>query len=158
MATGTHRGVTIRNARPDDYGRVIEVLDEWWGFRNMTPMLPKLFFVHFEQTNFVAEGPEGELAGFLCGFLSQTYADEAYVHFGGVNPDFRRSGVGRALYERFFAVMREHGRTTVRCITGTVNERSVAFHTSIGFEVERVDDDYDGPGEGRELMRARVEP
>src|SRR5262249_25510533 len=35
---------TIRHAEPSDYGRVITVIDEWWGGRRMAPMLPKLFF------------------------------------------------------------------------------------------------------------------
>ena len=37
----------------------------------MVDMLPKLFFVHFRDTSFVAER-NGELSGFLVGFLSQS--------------------------------------------------------------------------------------
>ena len=51
----------------------------------MVDMLPKLFFVHFRDTSFVAER-DGELAGFLVGFLSQSEPEEAYVHFVGVSP------------------------------------------------------------------------
>jgi ribosomal protein S18 acetylase RimI-like enzyme len=139
----------LRHAEPADYGRVIEVIDHWWGGRAMAAMLPKLFFVHFRDTSFVAE-EDGELAGFLCGFRSQTYADEAYVHFVGVDPDRRTSGLGRALYERFFEAVEP--RTVVRAVTAPVNERSVAFHRAIGFEVERVDEDYDGRGQARVLL------
>jgi ribosomal protein S18 acetylase RimI-like enzyme len=139
----------IRHAEPSDYARVIEVVDEWWGGRSMAPMLPKLFFVHFRDTSFVAED-DGALAGFLCGFRSQTFDDEAYVHFMGVSPAARGSGLGRALYERFFEAVRP--RTIVRAVTSPVNERSVAFHRAIGFEVERVDEDYDGRGEARVLL------
>ncbi len=119
-------------------------------------MLPKLFFIHFEGTSFVAEDEAGELAGFVCGFLSQTEDDEAYIHFVGVDPDVRGAGVGRALYERFFEEVREGGRSTVRCVTSPVNDRSVAFHESLGFEVERVVPDYDGPGEDRVLLVRRL--
>ena len=59
----------------------------------MAPMLPKLFFIHFEGTSFVAEDEEGELRGFVCGFLSQTAADEAYIHFVGVEPGARGDGL-----------------------------------------------------------------
>jgi ribosomal protein S18 acetylase RimI-like enzyme len=141
---------TIRHAEPTDYGRVIAVIDEWWGGREMAAMLPKLFFVHFHDTSFVAE-EEGELAGFLCGFRSQTYDDEAYVHFVGVDPERRAAGLGRALYERFFAAVAP--RTVVRAVTSPVNERSVAFHRALGFEIERVDESYDGAGEARVLLR-----
>ena len=75
----------VRPAGPRDYDRVISVLDDWWDGRQMHNMLPRLFFVHFQETCFVAE--EGsELTGFLAGFLSQTYPDEAYIHFAGVHP------------------------------------------------------------------------
>jgi predicted GNAT superfamily acetyltransferase len=143
----------IRHADPSDYARVIAVVNEWWGGRSMTPMLPKLFFVHFRDTSFVAE-VDGALAGFLCGFRSQTFDDEAYVHFMGVSPASRGSGLARALYERFFEAVRP--RSVVRAVTSPVNERSVAFHRAIGFEVERVDEDYDGAGEARVLLVRRL--
>ena len=136
----------IRHAEPGDHARVVAVVDEWWGGRSMAAMLPKLFFVHFRDTSFVAED-DGELAGFLCGFRSQTFENEAYIHFVGVDPGRRGSGLGRELYERFFAAIAP--RTIVRAITSPVNERSVAFHQALGFEIEGVDDDYDGRGEPR---------
>jgi len=141
--------VLIRPAEPADYGRVIAVIDEWWGGRQMTAMLPKLFFVHFRDTSFVAED-DGALAGFLCGFRSQTFEDEAYVHFLGVDPAQRGSGLGRELYQRFFDAVAP--RSVVRAVTAPVNERSVAFHRAIGFEVDRVDEDYDGRGQSRVLL------
>jgi ribosomal protein S18 acetylase RimI-like enzyme len=145
--------MVIRHSEPADYGRVISVVDDWWGGRAMAAMLPKLFFVHFRDTSFVAEA-DGELAGFLCGFRSQTYDDEAYVHFVGVDPAQRGAGLGRLLYERFFEAVRP--RSVVRAVTSPVNERSVAFHQAIGFEVERVDDEYDGRGEARVLLVKRL--
>lgn len=149
-------GVTIRHAKPSDYGRVIGRVNVWWGGRDMAPVLPKLFFLHFEGTSFVAEDEEGDLVGFLCGFLSQTNADEAYVHFVGITPDHRGEGLGRALYERFFDEVRAHGRRVVRCVTSPVNQESVAFHQTLGFEVDRVIEDYDGPGEDRVLLVKRL--
>ncbi len=119
----------------------------------MAAMLPKLFFVHFRDTSFVGED-SGELVGFLCGFRSQTYPDEAYVHFVGVDPGRRAAGLGRVLYERFFDAVAP--RTVVRAVTAPVNERSVAFHRALGFEVERIDEDYDGTGEARVLLVRRV--
>ena len=118
----------------------------------MAPILPKLFFIHFEGTSFVAEDTNGELLGFVCGFLSQTADDEAYIHFIGVTPEDRGDGLGRALYERFFEEARANGRTSVRCVTSPVNQGSLAFHEAMGFQVERVVEDYDGPGEDRVLL------
>jgi len=148
--------VTIRHAKPSDYGRVIARVNVWWGGRDMAPMLPKLFFLHFEGTSFVAEREDGELAGFLIGFLSQTHPDEAYVHFVGVAPEERGTGLGRTLYERFFDEVRAQGRSVVRCVTSPANADSVGFHTRLGFEVEGTVDDYDGQGESRVLLARRL--
>jgi ribosomal protein S18 acetylase RimI-like enzyme len=141
--------VLIRHAEPADYARVIPVVDAWWDGRRMAAMLPKLFFVHFRDTSFVAED-DGALAGFLCGFRSQTFDDEAYIHFVGVDPAQRGTGLGRALYERFFAAVEP--RSVVRAVTSPANERSLAFHRALGFEVERIDEDYDGQGQARALL------
>jgi ribosomal protein S18 acetylase RimI-like enzyme len=148
--------LTIRHAQPSDYGRVIGRINTWWGGRDMAPMLPKLFFLHFEGTSFVADDEEGQLAGFLCGFLSQTDSEEAYIHFVGVAPEQRGEGLGRELYERFFETVRAHGRTVVRCVTSPGNADSIAFHEALGFEVERVAKDYDGPGEDRVVFVKRL--
>jgi ribosomal protein S18 acetylase RimI-like enzyme len=46
----------------------------------------------------------------------------------------------------------------VRAVTAPVNESSVAFHRALGFEVERVDENYDGGGEARVLLRKDLAP
>src|SRR5690242_8681817 len=98
----------IRTARPDDHAAIVGVLD------------------HFHRTSFVAES-SGDLAGFLVGFVSPSLPDEAYVHFAGVHPDQRGTGLGRELYARFIAQAREHDRTVIRAITAPTNEASIAF-------------------------------
>jgi len=98
---------------------------------------------------------DGELVGFLIGFLSQTRMDESYIHFVGVAPEEQRSGLGAFLYQQFFAYSRDHGRSVVRAITSAANAGSFAFHTRMGFTAEAgpaeldgrpVQPDYDGPG------------
>ena len=152
----TPSSIVIRHAKPSDYGRVIGRINVWWGGRDMAPILPKLFFLHFEGTSFVAEDGTGDLVGFLCGFLSQTSDDEAYIHFVGVSPDKRGVGLGRSLYERFFDEVSSHGRSVVRCVTSPLNQESVGFHEALGFEIDRVVADYDGPGEDRVLLVKRL--
>jgi predicted GNAT superfamily acetyltransferase len=148
--------VEIRHAKPSGYGRVIGRVNVWWGGREMAPMLPKLFFLHFEGTSFVADREDGELAGFLVGFLSQTDPEAAYVHFVGVAPEERGSGLGRELYERFFEAVRADGRSVVHCVTSPANEDSLAFHRALGFEEERLVRDYDGRGEDRVELTRRL--
>ncbi len=136
---------------------MIAVVDDWWGGRHMRDMLPKLFFAHFRPTSFAAE-IDGRLAGFLCGFVSQTDPAIAYVHFVGVDPAWRGENIGRALYERLFAAARNAGCREVRAVTSPANGASIAFHRRIGFTPlpgpATVGDvpytpGYDGPGEDR---------
>ncbi len=127
--------MNIRNVRPSDYPTIIAVLDAWWGGRKMSAMLPRLFFEHFSNTSFIIE-ESGKIVAFLIGFLSQSQSDEAYIHFVGVNPEYRKQGFGRLLYEHFFSSARVNQRQTIRCVTSPINRTSIAFHTHMGFQIE----------------------
>ncbi|RBP04427.1 GNAT family N-acetyltransferase [Rossellomorea aquimaris] len=133
----------IRNVRSSDYGVISPLINEWWGGRQMSDMLPKLFFVHFKDTSFIAEH-DGEIVGFLIGFLSQSDENSAYIHFVGVNPEYRKRQIGKRLYEEFFMSVQMHNRGVVRAVTSPVNKGSIAYHTKMGFEVEQGDKDVDG--------------
>lgn len=150
----------IRYISPADYSSIISVLDEWWGGRQMSKMLPKLFFTHFCDTSFVVE-LDCKLIGFLVGFLSQSNPAEAYIHFVGIHPDFRKQRVGSILYQQFFQTVQAFDRVQVRCITSPLNKGSIAYHLRMGFEAEPSEIqedgvpyhlDYDGPGEHRVLF------
>jgi predicted GNAT superfamily acetyltransferase len=134
---------TIRAIRPSDYRPVISVIDDWWGGRHMADMLPRLFFEHFCDTCFTAE-QDGELAGFLVGFMSQYRPAEAYIHFAGVRPGERGRGLGRRLYECFFAAVQARDCQLVRAVTSPVNRDSVRFHRQLGFDIESGDAQVDG--------------
>ena len=70
----------IRHVDPTDYGPVITALNDWWGGRNMSDMLPRLFFVHFRDLSFVAMRGE-RIAGFLIDVARTKYnkRDEFYL-------------------------------------------------------------------------------
>lgn len=126
----------------------------------MSGMLPRLFFKYFRDTSFVLE-EEGDITAFLIGFLSQSTPEEAYIHFVGVHPEYRKKGYGRTLYRHFFDKVTEKGCRRVYCITSPVNQVSVAYHTRLGFQMMEGDfkidgtpvyQNYDGPGEDRVLF------
>jgi GNAT superfamily N-acetyltransferase len=133
----------LRHVHALDYDRVLAVIDSWWDGRPMSARLSHVFFSHFAPTSFVLEN-DAELVGFLLGFLSQTHPDEAYVHFVGVHPEYRRLGLGRRLYERFFAAAQMNGRRFARSITSPSNSPSIAFHRDLGFQVLNGDVVVDG--------------
>lgn len=127
--------LNIRTAIPEDHQRVISVIPDWWGGRDLTASVLKLFFMHFNTTTFVAE-KNHTLVGFLVGFLSQTHPNEGYIHFAGVHPDMRGEGLGRALYQEFFRVCMDHSRTIVRSCTAPENSLSINFHEAMGFTMK----------------------
>jgi GNAT superfamily N-acetyltransferase len=135
--------LTFRRPIPDDWARVMSVLPSWWDGRALRPMLPKVFFEHFRGSSLLVEH-EDRLVAFLIGFFCPDHADEAYVHFAGVAPEWRRAGLGTDLYRRFFALARANGRSVVRAVTAPVNSGSIAFHTALGFALLPGDDEVDG--------------
>ena len=136
-------GLTVRAARPADYDAIIAVVDDWWG-RAMSAGLPRLFLDHFFDTSLIAEH-DGELAGFLIGFLSPSQPEQAYIHFARVAPGWRRTGLARRLYEQFFDRARHDGRFVIKAITSPQNGPSIAFHQAMEFAVSDPIRDYDGP-------------
>ncbi|SET74913.1 hypothetical protein SAMN05421676_107173 [Salinibacillus kushneri] len=133
--------MVIRNIKSEDYTRIIPILSDWWDGRNMS--LPRLFFDHFQNTSFIVEN-DSEIIGFLIGFLSQSQHNEAYIHFIGVNPKYRKQGIASKLYKLFFEEVRKHGVNTVKCITSIVNKKSISYHTRIGFSIVPGDKEIDG--------------
>ena len=128
-------GVRFRRPTEADYPTIDRVIDDWWGGRKVDGLLPRLWLQHFTGTSWLAETEDGRLAGFLIGFHSPDLANVAYSRLIGTNPNLRMRGVGRALYERFFADARAAGRHEVRAITWPGNRASIAFHRALGFEV-----------------------
>lgn len=150
----------FRELRESDHAAVIAIVDEWWGGRHVADKLPRLFVRLFRETSFAIE-EDGELVAFLVGIVGSP-AEEAYVHFVGVRPGHRSSGIGRRLYEEFLGEARRRGCSSVRAITSPVNRGSIIFHGRMGFEVVEGDvetdgvsvhSDYDGDGKEKVVFR-----
>lgn len=152
--------VTFRRPTDTDHARIVVLVDEWWGGRRMRQSLPRLWFRHFTGTSWLAEGPDGRVAGFLVGFISRDDPATAYVHMIATDPNRRHRGLGRALYDRFFADAAAAGARRVTAVTWPGNRISIAFHRAMGFAIDDGPDtraiygtaaypDYDGDGEDR---------
>lgn len=153
--------IKFRNISEEDYSYIINNLNDWWGGREMTSMLPRLFFKYFNDTAFVAVA-DGKILGFIIGFFSQIDHRDAYVHFVGVDPEYRQQNIARQLYDFFTERVVGAGVEKIYCVTSPVNKNSIAFHKEIGFQIitgnkknaEGIDvfSDYDGSGEDRVLF------
>lgn len=153
-------GLRFRHPTEEDHARIVGLVDEWWGGRRMRALLPRLWFQHFASTSWIAEADDGRLAGFVVAFISQDDPTTGYVHMIAADPNRRRAGIGRVLYETVFGDLASRGVRRVKAVTWPGNRQSVAFHRSIGF---RIDDgpgtqnlygtpaypDYDGDGDDR---------
>jgi ribosomal protein S18 acetylase RimI-like enzyme len=158
--------MTIKTLEPSDYDFIIGELNEWWGGRNMTDMLPRLFFKNFNNTSFIIR-EQHVIVGFIIGLISQTDKTKAYVHFIGVNPTMRNKQIGKKLYAHFFRTVRKLGVEKVECVTSVNNENSIKFHQKIGFGIVNTDlvndagicyfINYDGPGEDRVLFQYNLQ-
>jgi len=135
--------INIRHGEPSDHERVVSVMPDWWGGRDLSSSVLKIFFIHFRNTTYIAEANK-KLVGFLVGFLSQSEKNVGYIHFVGVHPDHRRDGLGRLFYQRFFQVCKVNNRSIVKACTSPINELSIEFHLRMGFIIEPGDGIIDG--------------
>jgi ribosomal protein S18 acetylase RimI-like enzyme len=132
----------IRGITKNDFDQVVSVLDRWWGGPSREPAHP-IFFYELGEHALIAD-ENGEVIGFLLGFVAPTAPQVAYVHLVGIHPDYRRRGVGKRLYETFADRARRAGAARIKAITNVGNEGSIEFHRALGFEVAE-DADYAGP-------------
>lgn len=145
------RGIT-----KDDFDEIVTVMDQWWGGPAGMKPLP-IFYYEWGDDALVVED-NGTMVGFLLGFVTQRQPRIGYVHLVGIHPQYRRRGVGKALYEEFARRAEAQGASAIKAITSPGNEGSVEFHRALGFQIEEVSD-YAGPGRARFVFtRALTKP
>jgi GNAT superfamily N-acetyltransferase len=148
--------VKTRVARPRDYDRIVAVIDDWWG-RPVRASLPRLFLDHFWATSRVADDEHG-LAAFLVAFVSPSAPELAYLHFVGVRPDRRRSGLAESFYCDFLAYASSVGCRQARAVTVPENESSIRFHQRLGFHVSAPMPNYNGVGPAMVTFTRSLKP
>src|SRR5947209_13807026 len=85
------RPMNVRRITKDDFDRIVEVIDHWWGGPISTFAHPIFFYELGGMALVVEEG--GELIGFLLGFIAHEHESgdgrTGYVHLVGIHPDHR---------------------------------------------------------------------
>ncbi len=135
-----------RRITKHDFDQIVEVIDRWWGGPISTFAHPIFFYELGDRALIVEE--EGQMIGFLLGFVTPEGERTGYVHLVGIHPDFRRRGVGRLLYQTFTEACTAAGCTRMKAITTLGNDGSKAFHLAMGWDAAEVDD-YAGPARKR---------
>jgi ribosomal protein S18 acetylase RimI-like enzyme len=143
MTAGPTADLAFRRPTEADHRRVVAVVDDWWGGRRLRHLLPRLWFQHFCGTSWIADDGEGRLAGFIVAFVSADEPTTGYVHMIAADPNRRRAGIGRALYQHVFDDLGARGVGRIVAITWPGNRPSIDFHRALGFAVD------DGPGTER---------
>ncbi|MGA5320951.1 GNAT family N-acetyltransferase [Streptomyces seoulensis] len=114
----------------------------YWGERDLRSLHLQALVQEFGPTCLVARAEDG-IRGYVFGFV--TPDGTGYVHLIATREDARGIGLGGRLYRAFAEAAERHGAQRLKAITSVGNSGSIAFHRSLGFEAEVVDD-YDGPG------------
>jgi ribosomal protein S18 acetylase RimI-like enzyme len=138
-----------------DFDMIVQVVDHWWG-GPIAVLVHPIFFYEFGRWARVVEDTarEGRFVGFMLGFVTQPEGDGVavgYLHLVGIDPEYRRRGVARALYEDFRATCVREGCRRMKAITTVGNEASVRFHQALGFTAHE-EPDYAGPSRKRLVM------
>ncbi|QBJ90272.1 GNAT family N-acetyltransferase [Streptomyces seoulensis] len=134
--------IRIAPAGVDDFHRVLADHPRYWGERDLRSLHLLALVQEFGHTCLVARAEDG-IRGYVFGFV--TPDGTGYVHLIATREDARGAGLGRRLYTAFAKAAERHGARRLKAITSVGNSGSIAFHRSLGFEAEVVDD-YNGPG------------
>jgi GNAT superfamily N-acetyltransferase len=142
----------IRGIEKRDFDYIVSVFDSWWGGPSSEKASP-FFFHELGQYALIAE-EDGQVIGFLLGLVAAR-SQTGYVHLVGIDPNHRRRGVGKRLYQHFCALCQRIGLHELKAIGMVGHEASARFHTALGFEVRDVND-YAGPGRARVVFTKQL--
>jgi GNAT superfamily N-acetyltransferase len=140
------KSLQTRRITKKDFDEIVEVIDRWWDGPINTFAHPIFFYELGEQA--LAIEDDGQLIGFLLGFIAHEPARTGYVHLVGIHPEYRRRGVGRRLYDSFTDACIRARCERLKAITTLGNEGSQRFHLAMGWDACEIDD-YAGPGRKR---------
>ncbi|MGZ3424444.1 MAG: N-acetyltransferase family protein [Polyangiales bacterium] len=144
----------VRSMTKQDFDHVVQVVDHWWSGPIAILAHPMFFYELGKHAKVVDDIEKQKLVGFMLGFILPADEDRpavGYVHLVGIEPNYRRKGVARALYTDFTATCLGAGCRRLKAITTHGNEASIRFHEALGW-VAREDENYAGPGRKRVVL------
>jgi len=135
---------TIRLSRPTDAGSILAIYAPYianTSFTFETDIPAESEFAN-RIISYLANWPwlvcevDGVIAGYAYASryrerVAYQWSVECSVY---VHDDYHRSGIARALYTALFSILKKQGYRNVYAVINLPNERSVAFHESMGFQ------------------------
>jgi ribosomal protein S18 acetylase RimI-like enzyme len=160
-------GLGLRHPTEDDQPRLVAVADHWFAGRRIWPLVVRAWFRDFGGTSLIAEAPDGSPRGFLLGYRSPAHPNEAVLHLVGVDPNHRRTGIGRTLVDAFAADAAGTGAEVIRAVAWPDDPIAIAFFRGVGFAPEAGPGsqrlygvpayaDFEADGEDRVVFRRRL--
>lgn len=133
-------GVDLRRPTEADYRTLAMAVDDWWDGKVVEGLLPRLWFRHFATTSWIAEivdpgnqSKPSRAAGFLVGFISPVNPAIGVIQAVGVDPRWRRIGIGKSLVEAFATDARTAGARHLETLIWPGNRRALPFLAALGF-------------------------
>ncbi|WP_349827389.1 GNAT family N-acetyltransferase [Brevibacterium litoralis] len=127
---------------------LVDQQQQFWGERDLSQEHDAFWFHQLASGGLVARY-KNEIVGYLLGVVPKS--GPAFIHLVAARNDFRGQGIGRELYETFLTRASDLGAEEVHATTEPDNAGAISFHSSLGFEGERIQD-YDGPGRDKVLF------
>ena len=117
------------------------------------------FTKFFKNTSLVFED-NGNIKGFLLGFISQENNENAYIHLLCIKKDLRGQNMASNLVEKFISIVSSLDCKKVFLVCKPSNKTAIKFYNKMGFlplhsdKTIIIDDinvfkDYDGPYEDK---------
>lgn len=135
-------GITIRPlAGQSEAGAYADLQRLAFGSKNMTAewrsrTLQQPQYV--PDLDLVAEAPDGRLVAFcICWLDKETDPVSGQVEPMGVHPEWRKSGIGRAILSEGLRRLRSHGASQVFVETDNYRDAALVLYESAGFRVIR---------------------
>jgi 8-oxo-dGTP diphosphatase len=131
-------GTVIREARPEDQARVLELLPLVPANEDLTPAERQAAAQRFQESlaiDVLVAEVDGDVVGFLVlAFVPTLSGLRALIDDQAVDPDYRRQGLGAALVEAAIQRASRRGATHLLVDTSRGDPSVRDFYASCGFE------------------------
>lgn len=145
--------IQIERATIEDLVTVASEPEQFWGGRDLSDLHHPMLVHQFGRTALVIRGADGQVIAYLFGLV--TAEGVGYIHLVSVREGHRRRGLARTLYGEFEARASKLGARVLKSFTQPANERSIAFHTAIGFAASETPG-YAGEGQTRVVFTKQL--